>query len=109
VAVLETGNGKRVGTFPTGLGFPETLAFSLDGHMLAVGARETIMTLGAPAPHGVPSGDLDLFEIPSGRRQVFKALSAWFSSIGFSADSSRVAAITFGRNISVPQIVVQTA
>jgi WD40 repeat protein len=95
VTVLYTGSGQGVHTFSTGLGFPETLAFSPDGRTLAVGAQETIMTLGAPSPHGVPSGDLELFELSSGRRQVLKALSAWFSSIGFSADSSRVAAITF--------------
>jgi hypothetical protein len=88
VAVLDTSSGKRVGAFPTGLGFPETLAFSPDGHMLAVGAQETIITLGAPAPQGVPSCDLELFELPSGHRKAFKALSAWFSSVGFSADSS---------------------
>ena len=95
LTVLDTGGGQGVHSFSTGLGFPETLAFSPDGHTLAVGAQETIMTLGAPPPHGVPSGDLELFELSSGHRQVLKALSAWFSSIGFSADLSRAAAITF--------------
>ena len=70
--------------------------------MLAVGAQETIMTIGAPAPHGVPGRGLDLFEVSSGNLKVFKALSTWFSSIGFSADSSRVAAITFDRDEGAP-------
>ncbi len=53
------------------------------------------MTLGGPAPHGVASGDLLIVELSSGNRRSFKALSPLFSAIGFSADASRVAAITF--------------
>ena len=95
VVLLDTGDGKRIRSLPTGLGFPETLAFSPDGRFLAVGAQETIMTLGGPTPRGVASGDLLIIELRSGSRRTFKALAPWFSSIGFSADSSRVAAITF--------------
>jgi len=95
VVLLDTGDGKHIKSLSTGLGFPETLAFSPDGRFLAIGAQETIMTLGGRAPHGVASGNLLIIELPSGSRRSFKALSPWFSSIGFSADSSRVAAITF--------------
>jgi Adenylate and Guanylate cyclase catalytic domain/SAM domain (Sterile alpha motif) len=95
VAVLDTRNGNRIQTIPKGVGFPETLAFSPDRRFLAVGAQETMMTLGGPAPHGVASGDLLIIDLPSGSSRSFKALSPWFSSVGFSADSSRVAAITF--------------
>jgi hypothetical protein len=102
VSILNVVTGKHEGTFATGLGFPETLAFSPNGDMLAVGAQETILTLGAPSPHGVPSGDLEVFDLPSGHRRIFKALSPWFSAIGFSADSSRLAAITFDRPAGGP-------
>lgn len=95
IMVFETASGRRVATFATGLGFPQTIAFSPNGRFLAVGAEETIMTIGAPAPQGVRSGDLELFEIPSGHERKFKALTPWFSSIGFAENSSLVAAITF--------------
>jgi WD40 repeat protein len=95
VTVLDVSSGQKLYSFATALGYPATLAFSPDRRLLAVGARETIITVGAPPPPGVPSGDLEVFDLPSGHLQVLKAVSPWFSSVGFSLDSSRVAAITF--------------
>jgi WD40 repeat protein len=102
VTVLDVSSGRKLNSFPTGLGYPATLAFSPDRRRLAVGAQETIMTLGAPAPQGAASGDLLLFDVGNGHRQVLKALSPWFSSIGFSADSMRVAAITYNHVAGTP-------
>ncbi len=42
VVLLDTGDGKHIKSLPTGLGFPETLAFSPDGRFLAVGAQEQL-------------------------------------------------------------------
>ena len=102
VQVLDAATGKRVATLRTGLGFPATLAFSPDSRLLAVGAQETIVTLGAPAPEGVPSKDLKLFDLKSGTRRVFKALSPWVSVICYSLDLSEIAAITFDHAAGAP-------
>jgi WD40 repeat protein len=95
--IIDSSSGRDLGNVATDCTIPSAIAFSPDGHLLAVGCGDGSNLAGSNV-EASPDHRLTLYDAESGSAKLTLATSsAWCSTVAFSEKGDLVAAVSYDK------------